>query len=180
MAFDLGVHGGQRLMARPITPDDVDALLAFAQRSTPEDLRLRFFTRIKPVHGPLADRLTHIDPETAIALVAFDPVSDAARIEILGVVRLNHEKGASVGEFAVMVRSDLKHQGIGHELIILILRLAAERGITRVTGDVLWENRAMLRLVQELGGRVENHGPEPDVIRVVFETPPSEGRVPTT
>jgi acetyltransferase len=170
MTFDLGVHGGQRLLARQITPEDTDALLDFAQRSTAEDLRLRFFSRIRPVHGPLVERLTHIDPETAIALVAVDPASEAGCKEILGVVRLNHEKGAATGELAVMVRSDLKHRGIGHELITLILKLAAERGITRVVGDVLAENRAMLRLVRDLGGRPEARGPEPGIVRVAFET----------
>jgi len=168
MEFDLGDHDGQRLRARPITPKDADALLDFAERSTREDLRLRFFSMIKPAHGPLLDRLTHVDAETAIALVAFDPA--VSWEEILGVVRLNHEKGASEGEFAVMVRSDLKGHGIGHELLCLILRLAGERGITRVVGDVLAENRPMLHLVRDLGGRVEGHGPEVGIIRVVFET----------
>ena len=95
------------------------------------------------------------------------------------MVRLNHEKGASVGEFAVMVRSDLKHQGIGHELIILILRLAAERGITRVTGDVLWETGPCFGLSKSwaAGSRTMDRS---RTSSAWCETPPSEGRVPTT
>jgi acetyltransferase len=180
MNFDIGVHDGRRLRARPLVPDDRDGLIEMARRSTPEDLRLRFFSMVKLVDGPLLERLTHIDPEAEVALVVFDPASADGGTEILGVVRLHHGKGGSVGELAVIVRSDLKGRGIGHDLMSLILKLAAERGLTRVIGDVLSENRTMLQLVRDLGGRIESRGPAPGITRVSFDVRPSDqARRPT-
>jgi hypothetical protein len=42
---------GRRLRLRPIGPDDDDALIDMARRSTPDDLRLRFFTPNPPGAG---------------------------------------------------------------------------------------------------------------------------------
>ena len=43
---DIVTRHGRRLRLRPIGPDDDDEVIEMGRRSTPEDLRLRFFSAI--------------------------------------------------------------------------------------------------------------------------------------
>jgi acetyltransferase len=169
-AVELGIElkDGQRLEVRPITPSDTQALVELGKRSSREDLRLRFFSFVKPVEGPLATRLSHVDPDHEVALAAYE-AQVGGKDEFLGVVRLVDCEEPRVGEFAILVRSDAKRRGIGRELIKIILELAKQRGLERVVGVVLAENQVMLTLLRQLGGRVESHGPSPGVVSVAFD-----------
>ena len=69
----------------------------------------------------------------------------------LGAVRLISDPDNEAAEFAVMVRSDLKGVGLGYSLMLRILDYARRRGVGRVFGEVLTENRTMLQMTEELG-----------------------------
>src|SRR5208337_4186748 len=85
---EIVIDGGRRLHLRPIRPEDAPALVEMGLRSTPEDLRLRFFGPIRPMLGPLVTRLTDIDYDRQFAVVAYDPDLPGPDAEILGGVRL--------------------------------------------------------------------------------------------
>jgi acetyltransferase len=55
------------------------------------------------------------------------------------------------GEYAVLVRSDLKGLGLGHALMDCVLKAAADLDVTSVIGLILRENVNMLALCRELG-----------------------------
>jgi acetyltransferase len=141
------------------------------RRSTPDDLRLRFFSAVRPEPGPLVSALTHFDHSRQRAAGAYDPELPEGPKELLGVVRLHWEADHSVGEFAVMVRSDLKGHGLGYCLMRAMLGWAADLGLDRVEGDVLPENTAMLHMVRSCGGRTLPHGPDLHTVRVAFDPP---------
>ena len=105
---------GRSLRLRPIRADDEAALVEMAQRSTPEDRRFRFLSSMRPHLGLLSSRLAHVDQARHIALAAYDPSSPRSEGEILGVVRLVLIEDGRKGDFAVMVRSDLKGQRLGY------------------------------------------------------------------
>ena len=65
-----------------------------------------------------------------------------------------------------MVRSDLKGQGLGYLLMTEILDYARSRGIKRVHGDVLRENRTMLAMADDLGFKIAPEILDPQVMRV--------------
>jgi acetyltransferase len=54
-------------------------------------------------------------------------------------------------EFAIVVRSDLKGQGLGHALLEKMIRYCHSRGTGEVIGEVLPANKAMLSLARSLG-----------------------------
>jgi acetyltransferase len=132
---------------RPIRPEDEEALVDMLRRSSREDIRLRFFGAIKAFTLPFAARLTQIDYDREMALVALPPDSG----EILGVARLGTDPDREAAEFAIMVRSDLKGTGLGYSLMCAILDYARQAGVRRVFGEVLKENERMLRMARELG-----------------------------
>jgi acetyltransferase len=80
---------------------------AFFRRVSPEDLRLRFFAPIRDFSHAFVARLVQIDYARAIAFVALDPASG----EMMGSVRLVTDANGDKGEYAILVRSDLKASG---------------------------------------------------------------------
>ena len=112
-----------------------------------EELRLRFFDSIKEFSPQFIARLTHLDYARAMAFVAIDEVSH----ETLGVVRLHTDPTREAGEYAVLLRSDLKGRGLGWALMQLIIEYAKFAGLSRIYGEILEENSVMLKMCRELG-----------------------------
>lgn len=137
---------GRAVLLRPIRPEDEARHRAFLEASTPDDLRMRFFQAPHRMsHDELA-RLTQIDYEREMAFVVVDEAG-----QTLGVSRLVRDPDNVEAEFAVMVRSDLKRQGLGRLLMQALLDYGAARGTQRIVGHVLRENRGMLALLKSLG-----------------------------
>jgi acetyltransferase len=168
---DIVTSKGRHLRLRPIWADDDDELIELGRRSTPEDLRLRFFTPIRPEPGPLVTMLTTFDHSHHRVAGAYDPMLPRGPQELLGGVRLVWKPDLSSGEFAIMVRSDLKRHGLGRCLMAEMLGWAVDLGLARVDGDVLRENTAMLGLVRSCGGDILHKGSDPGTINVTFDPP---------
>jgi len=137
---------GERLTLRPIRPSDADRLVEMVDRCRPEDIRLRFDGGMLHLHPDLAIRLSQIDYDRHMALVA-----EAAGGDLLGVGRLVEDPEGQSAEFALMVRSDRQHNGLGGLLLQAVLDYAAARGLGQVWGQVARANRPMLELATALG-----------------------------
>ncbi len=144
---DEDVPGLGRLRLRPVRPEDAPAFQALFERLAPEDVRLRFFSAWQSLPPRQLARLTQIDYDRELAFVLEQPASG----EIIGVVRLAADPDNAQAEFAVTVRSDLKHHGLGHLLMERLIAYARGRGIGMLFGLVLPENAAMLTLSHDLG-----------------------------
>src|SRR3954453_4174073 len=112
--------GGRRVFVRPVRPEDEGLFLDFVRRVSAEDLRLRFFGPIREFGHAFLARPVQIDYARAIAFVAIERESGA----MMGVVRLHADANHERGEYAVLVRSDLKGQGLGWELMRLMIEWA--------------------------------------------------------
>jgi acetyltransferase len=74
--------------------------------------------------------------------------------EILGVARACTGPDNDAAEFAVLVRSDLKGQGLGKLLMHKLIRYCCDRGTRELWGSVMADNEAMLHLARSLGFKV--------------------------
>ncbi len=74
--------------------------------------------------------------------------------KMLGVVWLYFDAISGSGEYAVLLRSDLKGRGLGWTLMQLIIEYARSEGLIRLSGQVLQENSVMLKMCRELGFKV--------------------------
>jgi len=146
------LRDGTVMRLRPIRPDDATVARRFLESVSPEDIRARFHGAMRDFGGPLLIRLTQIDYDREIALIG---LRDGDELP-LGVVRLYTEPDHISGEFAILVRSDLHHHGLGTILIHRIIAIARDRGLKRIVGSVLRDNTRMLRLVREFGFVAEN------------------------
>ena len=138
---------GRRLLLRPIQPTDEPPYRAFIAAITPEDWRLRFFAPAKDISQNFIARFTQIDYARAMAFIAVEPETGA----ILGVSRLNADPDYARGEYAVLVRSDLKGHGIGWALMRHLISYAKCEGLSLIEGEVLSQNTQMLGMCRQLG-----------------------------
>ena len=97
-------------------------------------------------HAFLA-RLTQLDYARAIAFVAQDSEGGT----MLGAVRLHADANHVSGEYAILVRSDIKGLGLGYALMRMMIDWARAEGLQRIEGTVLRENRPMLAVCRRLG-----------------------------
>lgn len=141
------VSNGRTVLIRPIRPSDDLLCGDFLRSITPADLRLRFFSPRTDFSHKFIARFTQIDYAREMAFVAIDPDTGA----MLGGSRLVADPDYVAGEYAVMVRSALKGQGIGWALMQQLIRYAKAEGLQQLNGSVLWENTQMLSMCRNLG-----------------------------
>jgi acetyltransferase len=142
-------HRGERLRVRPIRPDDEALLQRFVRHVSAEDIRLRFFGPLRELTHEMAARLSQIDYDREMAFLLLDGPRDDE--ELLGVGRLAADPGFEQAEFALLVASDRQRRGYGELLLRHVLAYARKRGIKRVVGHILRENRRMIDLSKRLG-----------------------------
>ena len=86
---------------------------------------------------------------------------------MIGVGRLVADPDFQQAEFALTVASDRQGRGYGELLLKHVLLYGRSRGVKRVVGHVLRENRRMLDLAKQLGFRRETGRSGEADIRVV-------------
>ncbi len=144
------LRSGRRVLLRPIRPEDEPEHHVFLSKLTPEDIQFRFFGLIGQLPHTQMARYTQIDYDREMAFIATAKKPDGER-ETLGVVRAIADPDNQEAEFAIVVRSDLKGQGLGFRLMEKIVGYLRDRGTRAVVGQVLQENVAMLKMTEEMG-----------------------------
>ena len=161
----LEVRDGWRILARPIRPEDEPLIHELLRHVTSQDLRLRFFAPMKQFTHEFIARLTQLDYARAMAFVAFDETSG----EMVGVVRIHSDSIYQSGEYAILLRSDLKARGLGWALMQLIIEYARSEGLKTISGDVLAENTVMLEMCRNLGFEVKSDAEDPALCHVTLQ-----------
>jgi acetyltransferase len=161
----LEVKNGWRIFARPIRPEDEPLIHGFLLHVTSQDFRMRFFAPMKEFPHAFIARLAQLDYARAMAFVAFDEATG----ELVGVVRIHSDSIYENGEYAILLRSDLKGRGLGWALMQLIIEYAKSEGLKRISGQVLQENQAMLNMCRELGFAVKSDATDYTVCDVTLE-----------
>ncbi len=169
----LVLRDGWRIFARPVKPDDEPLILQLLQHVSKEDLRLRFFNSIKQFSHTFLARLIQLDYARAMAFIAFDEASG----DVLGVVRLHSDGTGESGEYAILLRSDLKGRGLGWALMQMIIEYARSEGLKRIFGQILNENSVMLQMCRELGFEVKTNPEDRSIydVTLVLEPPSKAG-----
>jgi acetyltransferase len=153
---------GREIHICPIRPEDEPVVRRFFDSVDYEDLRLRFFSPVRQLTHPFIARLTQLDYSRAIAFIAWERKNG----EVLGVVHLYADANHEIGEFAILVRSDMKGRGLGWTLMQMMLEYARVEGLKYISGQVLKENRTMLKMCEELGFTVEPVEGVPGIVAV--------------
>lgn len=166
---DVVLADGGTVLVRPVRPDDDDRLVGLYERLSDESIYLRFFS---PVTRPTAhqiERLTAVDYEDRMALVALlgDDVVAVARYD------RTHDGEAEV---AFTVQDDQQGRGIATVLLEHLAAVAREHGIRRFTASTLPGNRPMLEIFKRAGFEVRREFAE-GVVAIEFPITPTDNSV---
>ena len=154
------LRDGTVLGLRPLRPEDEPLLHDLAAHMSHEDLRLRFFTPVQGLTHAVAARLSQLDYDRELALLAEHDGT------ALGVVHFFADPDNLRAEYAIAVRSDWKGRGVGFLLMSHLIGIARQRGIGELVGEVMRENEPMLQMCRELGFSIVPQPADPAIMRV--------------
>jgi len=157
---------GRKLIARPVEPEDAEALRRSFGELTSEEIRFRFLHPITELTPEYARRLTQIDRRKAFALILVEALPpEQARIG--AVARAVIDDGGQDAEFAIIVGREIGNSGLGAYLLGRIIEWSRKKGLQSLYGDVMIENRRMLRLAERLGFSIQMKADDPLIVCVV-------------
>jgi acetyltransferase len=152
------LRGGGEYSVRPIHPDDATMLQEFVRHLSPESRYFRFVSSMQELPATMLSRFTLIDYDREMALVAVhrerrvgpdgEPHESAC---VVGVSRYITNPDRTSCEFSLVVSDEFKGQGLGSRLMLSIMEVAREKGLTEIEGLVLANNPNMLKLMKSLG-----------------------------
>jgi len=157
------LRDGQSVLVRPIRPEDADIEEEFVERLSEESRRMRFFSAARGLPPELLSRLTQVDYERELALLA---TVDSGRGErIVGVARYAPEPDGTSCEFAITVADDWQRLGLGSLLMHRLIEAARGAGYQAMAGEVLAANHPMQGLALALGFKSVADDPDPLLVR---------------
>jgi acetyltransferase len=161
---------GTPVTIRPIRPEDEPLMVAFHATLSEESVYMRYFSPLKLSQRIAHERLTRIcfvdyDRQTALVVERHD--QETGERQILGVGRLVKLHGSNEAEYALLISDQWQGQGIGTELLRRLIQVGRDEGLSRITAEILPDNRAMQKISQQFGFRLQRSLTEP--VRAVLD-----------
>ncbi len=137
--------GGKAYAVRPIRPEDELRLRAFADAVDTADLWHAFFAPLRVRTHETAARLSQIDYDREMTLVAWDGDT------VVGLCRSVSDPDFDTAECAVIIRADRRGQRLATALIAALTKTIAALGIRRAELVFPAGQERMVNLARELG-----------------------------
>ena len=160
-------RSGRRVIIRPVLAEDEPAHRVFHELQSPDSIRYRFFHYRKHFSRDDVAQMVQIDYDREMVFVANAPREDGEGEETLGTVRTWTDADNLRCEFAVMVHDKMKGEGLGVALMQKMIDYCRARGTVEMVGNVLPDNKPMLRLAEHLGFKI-TYNPHDEVMDLVL------------
>jgi RimJ/RimL family protein N-acetyltransferase len=144
--IDVVQIAGERVVIRPVLPQDADLTEVFFGSLSPRARHQRFLSPMRLLPPGLVERLTDIDYREHLALVA--EVFADGRETVIAEARYARLPDGESAEFAISVAEAWQGQGLARLLINKLIDRATAAGIRRIVGETLASNAAMLQLAR--------------------------------
>jgi acetyltransferase len=144
------LRSGRRVLLRPYRSGDGQAYRGLFSKMTPKDIWFRYFCRFKDVPEYELNKFRNIDYAADLIFIA-NAVDRGKAPEMIGIIGLSCDAKRSIAEFALIVRSDQKRQGLGKIMLTKMIGYARCQGYKQLVADVLQTNFAMLNMSVSLG-----------------------------
>jgi RimJ/RimL family protein N-acetyltransferase len=150
LRLELRLRDGTPVVARPVRPQDREAVAEAYRRLSPEARYHRFWTRCGEVLGDrMLDRLLKVDPGNHEIWTVFDPSREFVPMGAASWWR--DGRAPDEAEFSVTVLDADQERGIGTLLLALMWLTAFRAGISRLKGYAMTENRRAVRWMRNTG-----------------------------
>jgi acetyltransferase len=122
---EIRTPAGATYTVRPIRPEDEPALRRFADEVDTGDLWHAFFKPLRDRTHETAARLSQIDYDREMTMVAWEGG------RIAGLARSTADPDFEQAEAAVIIRADLREQGLATQLLQALMGAIAAQGVRR-------------------------------------------------
>jgi acetyltransferase len=157
---------GTDIVIRPIRPEDAELEQKFVHDLSEESRYFRFMRSVQELSPEMLSRFTQIDYSREMALIAVTH-EHGSEVE-LGVCRFAINPDGESCEFALVVADAMRGKGLGQKLMTALMDAARSKGLKTIEGEVLGNNRSMLKLMTRLGFSIET-SPEDEGIKIVVK-----------
>ena len=163
-------RNGRTLDIRPTLPQDSVLQQAFVQKLSSRSRYFRFMNAVRELTPAQLVRLTQIDYDREMALIALpQPSGNHTELMQVGEARYAINPDGNSCEFAVVVADDWQGQGLAFELMNRLIHIArSHAGLKTMNGDFLQDNQAMINLASRLGFAISNHPEDSSLKRGVL------------
>ncbi len=144
---------GSEVFIRPIMATDRHLIVDLFNKMSPQSIYSRFLSRLTVLSENMINQLINVDYHTNLALVAV--VKENGKDAIIGVGRYGYEPDDCSIELAVAVRDDWQQAGLGKLMLIKVVSIAKEHGISKFTGMIDPQNDVIQKLLIKLGYKVK-------------------------
>ncbi len=144
----LVLKNGKEVLIRPVLDTDESLIVDLSRSLSTESFYLRFLRPVSGLSKDLLFQLTHLDYNNNFALAAV--IGEEGKDTIIGVARYGYESIDKVTDFAVLVRDDWQHCGLGKSLLLNIFDIGREHGISRFVSIVDSTNHHMKQTLRSL------------------------------
>ena len=144
------LNDGTDVLIRPIRPEDAESEARFVRELSDEAKYFRFMNTFQELSQEMLIRLTQIDYHNEMALIAMR-MEDDVEGEQIGVARYATNVDKKSCEFALTVADNWQGRGVGQLLMKDLMSVARDRDLESIEGQVLANNKRMLKLMGTLG-----------------------------
>jgi RimJ/RimL family protein N-acetyltransferase len=159
--------GGQRVLIRPLRPQDAELATAFFASLSPSARYQRFLSPMRSLPPALVKRLTDVDDSEHVALLA--EVFCGNRETLIAEARYARLADRMRAEFAISVAERWQGLGLASLLLHKLVCRAASAGLTGLVGETLASNARMIALARRAGFSVR-HGQDGSGVLLLQKT----------
>lgn len=142
---------GQTIYFRPIKFTDERMLQDLYYELTPRDRKMRFFAPLKTFSHKLIQTRVIIDYETKMGIVGFLGEEPNQKIIATGAYYLDREGNENLAEISLTIHEKYRKMGLARHLLQnILIKIAKEKGISGFKGDVLYNNKGMLHILNTI------------------------------
>jgi acetyltransferase len=156
---------GTEVFLRPIKPTDEGLMVDLFNSFSKETVYFRFFSTLKYMPKEQLEKLTHIDYEKQMAIVALVDENGRQRMVAVGRYTLEAEN-PDEAEFAIVVQDAYQRRGIGTEVLRHLAHVAKLQGVRVITGYIMNENLRMFGALRKSGLKMTKRNWDRGITRV--------------
>jgi acyl-CoA hydrolase/RimJ/RimL family protein N-acetyltransferase len=139
---------GLTVVFRAIKPSDEEEMRKLFYRFSDNTVYYRYFSHVKSMPHKEMQEYVNIDYQKTLSIVGTVAESGRERIIAEGrYVRLSDHP--SYAEVAFVVDENYQGKGIASFLLKMLIQAAAEQGLEGFSADVLYDNKAMLKVFEK-------------------------------
>lgn len=142
---------GTGIFLRPIKPTDENMIAELFNSLSKETIHLKFFSGLKYMPPEQIEKLTHIDYDKQMAIVALvrEEGGGEKMVAVGRYTLIDDEPGAA--EFAIVVQDACQGRGIGTEVLYHLAHVAKLQNVRVIVGYIMNENSRMFSVLKRSG-----------------------------